>query len=382
MKIIVRRWSRERSVSVHLLTPAFSKDRIVTYWWGAILVCASYHDPSYHVPMKAVESSTACTGRIRIGVSACLLGQRVRYDGGHKRSDFVADTLSRFIDFVPVCPEVELGLGTPRRSLRLVRDADTTRLVENPAQGSTTNGPSDLTEAMRRFARKRVATLRKENLCGYILKKDSPSCGMERVKVYSSGGMPSRNGRGLFAEELMRMLPDLPVEEEGRLVDPRLRENFIERVFAYHDLRSFFSRNWRRADLIAFHTARKFQLLAHSRVEYDRLGRMVAQASGMSRGAIEREYSCGFMAALREIATPARHKNVLDHMAGHLKRMLDDAERRELRDLIEDYRRGLVPLIVPITLLRHHVRRHDVAYLKAQTYLEPHPRELMLRNHV
>jgi len=322
---------------------------------------------------------------IRIGVSACLLGQKVRYDGGHKRSDFIVDTLGPFVEFVPVCPEVEMGLGTPRRSLRLVGSAgsaESVQLIENPSRGRAESEPANFTAAMNDFARARVAALATEHLSGYVLKKDSPSCGMERVRVYGAGGMPIRNGRGLFAAELIRANPNLPVEEEGRLGDPRLRENFIERVFAYRDLRALFEGTWTIAELIAFHTAHKFQLLAHSRVVYDRLGRMVAESSRSDRAAIAADYIDGFMAALKEIATPARHRNVLDHMAGFLKKSLDDSERRELHDVIEDYRRGLIPLIVPITLLRHHVRRYDVAYLKLQTYLEPHPKELMLRNHV
>jgi uncharacterized protein YbgA (DUF1722 family)/uncharacterized protein YbbK (DUF523 family) len=319
---------------------------------------------------------------IRIGVSACLLGQKVRYDGGHKRSDFIVDTLGRFVEFVPVCPEVEMGLGTPRRSLRLVGARESVRLVENPPRNDAEAQPADYTHAMNEFARARVAALADENLSGYVLKKDSPSCGMERVRVYNSAGMPTRNGRGLFACELLRAYPNLPFEEEGRLADPRLRENFIERVFAYRDVRALFSRKWRNVDLIAFHTTRKFQILAHSRVAYERLGRMVAGISRTAREMLQSGYFDGFMSALKQPATPARHKNVLDHMAGYLKRLLDDAERRELHEVIEDYRRGLIPLIVPITLLRHHVRRRDIAYLKAQTYLEPHPKELMLRNHV
>ncbi len=318
---------------------------------------------------------------MRIGVSACLLGERVRFDGGHKRNDFLVQTLGPLVEWVPVCPEVEFGLGTPRRTLRLVADGEQTRLIENPARPGGEPG-SDYTEAMRAWARRRAAQLEHENLSGYVLKKDSPSCGMERVKLYRSGATPTRGGRGLFAQALMSANPNLPVEEEGRLMDPQLRENFIERVFAYRSLREFFG-NWRRTgDLIAFHAARKFQLLAHSPKAYEVLGALVAGAKGAARADLSRTYQEQFMAALRRPATTARHTNVLQHMAGYFKHTLDPASRQELQSVIADYRAGLVPLIVPITLIRHHVRRLDVAYLKAQVYLEPHPKELMLRNHV
>jgi uncharacterized protein YbgA (DUF1722 family)/uncharacterized protein YbbK (DUF523 family) len=326
---------------------------------------------------------------IKIGVSACLLGAAVRFNGGHKRDAFLTETFARHVEWVPVCPEVEIGLGVPRPSLRLVQRNGEVRLVEGPHAGSAASAASapDYTARMRAYAEKRVAHLIRENLSGYVLKKNSPSCGMERVKVYSAGGRPARNGRGLFAEALIRACPDLPVEEEGRLADPRLRENFIERVFAYRGLRSLFAGRWTLGSLVAFHTAHKFQLLSHSTQAYENLGRIVAGAGRKPRdrsrlGKLQRDYQHQFMAALRMMATPARNANVLQHMAGYFKDKLDGAAKRELQDLIADYRSGLVPLIVPVTLIRHYVRSFDIAYLKGQTYLEPHPKELMLRNHV
>jgi uncharacterized protein YbgA (DUF1722 family)/uncharacterized protein YbbK (DUF523 family) len=313
---------------------------------------------------------------IRIGVSTCLLGQRVRFDGGHKRDAFLVETFGQFVEWVPVCPEVEMGLSIPRETLRLVQDAKATRLVM-PKTGA------DYTEAMSRFAAGRVAALVKEDLCGYVLKKDSPSCGMERVRVYSArGGTPSKTGRGLFAETLLTVFPHLPVEEEGRLCDPRLRENFVERVFAYRRLRSLFASRWTIRDLITFHTVHKFQLLAHSPKAYERLGRLVAGAKKLPRQEVRTHYEAEFMEALRVLATPSRNVNVLLHIAGFFKDQLDGASRHELLSLIEDYRRKLVPLIVPLTLVRHHANRHDVSYLRGQVYLDPHPKELMLRNHV
>lgn len=314
---------------------------------------------------------------IRIGVSSCLLGAKVRFDGGHKRSDFLVDTLGSFVEFVPVCPEVEIGLGVPRETLRLLRDgtAKAIRLVANQTA-------IDHTNAMNSYAQRRVAALGREGLCGYILKKDSPSCGMERVRVYGSSGMPTRDGSGLFAAALMRRYPNLPVEEEGRLNDPHLRENFVERVFTYRRVRAFFSSRWTLAGLVRFHTAHKLTLMAHSPKAYGELGRFVADAKRMARDKVPERYESAFMEALKKLATSARHANVLQHMLGYLRPHLDQDSRDELVSLIEDYRRGLVPLIVPIALFRHYVRRFDVIYLRGQIYLDPHPKELMLRNHV
>jgi uncharacterized protein YbgA (DUF1722 family) len=227
-----------------------------------------------------------------------------------------------------------------------------------------------------------VRELQALELCGYVLKKNSPSCGLERVRVWGSGAAPTRDGRGLFAARLVERMPELPVEEEGRLQDPVLRENFVERLFAYRRLRALFAARWKLSDLIAFHTAHKLQLLAHSETDYRALGRLVAGARRLARAELAGRYREGFMRALRAPATRRRHTNVLQHCLGHLRERLPAGARSELAELIDDYRRGLVPLIVPITLLRHHVRQLDIPYLAGQHYLEPHPKELMLRNHV
>ena len=312
---------------------------------------------------------------IRIGISSCLLGQKVRFDGGHKRDAFLVDTFGAFVEWVPVCPEVELGLGTPRESLRLVRKDGLVHMVN-------TKSGRDITVEMRRWSRARVDELSKESLAGYVLKKDSPSCGMERVKVYGESGMAEKNGRGFFAEALMERFPRLPVEEEGRLSDPRLRDNFVERVFAYVRLRELFRARWTTGDLVRFHTAHKMALLAHSPQMYEELGRLVATAKTLTRGDVETRYRELFMDALAKMATARKHTNVLQHMLGHFKDLLDADEKQELLGSVEDYRLGLVPLVVPLTLIKHHVRRHKVAYLAGQVYLDPHPKELMLRNHV
>ena len=312
---------------------------------------------------------------VRVGISSCLLGQQVRYDGGHKRDQFLTDVLGACVEWVPVCPEMESGFGTPREAMRLERVKDAIRLV-------TVHTGQDLTDRMTHFAKKRVAQLSVEGLCGYVLKKDSPSCGVYRVKLYGSrGGPPARSGRGLFADALMQAYPNLPIEEEGRLSDARLRENFIERVFAYSRLRSLFE-SWSAGALVRFHTAHKLTLMAHSPEAYRQLGRLVAGVRDLARRDVRERYSTEFMSALAMMATPRRHVNVLHHITGYFKNILTGASKAELLATIEDYRQGLVPLIVPITLVRHYVRLHEVAYLAGQVYLAPHPKELMLRNHV
>jgi uncharacterized protein YbgA (DUF1722 family) len=269
---------------------------------------------------------------------------------------------------------VELGLGTPREPIRLERDGARVRLVA-PKSGA------DHTERMRRHATARVAELEKMELSGFILKKDSPSCGMERVRVWG-GKVPARDGRGAFAAVLLERLPLLPVEEEGRLHDAALRENFIERVFAYHRVRAHFAGRWTLGDLVRFHAREKLLLLAHDPEAYRKLGRVVARAKGVPRRVLADDYTKRYMEALARPATRGRHANVLQHMAGYFQELAAPGERRELQETIEDYRRGLVPLVVPVTLVKHHVRRHAIEYLAGQRYLDPHPKELMLRNHV
>lgn len=311
-----------------------------------------------------------------MGVSACLLGREVRYDGQHKRDEFVVDVLGPFVEFVPVCPELEVGMGVPREPVRLVGPSATPRMVAE-------RSGRDHTEAMVRFSEARAEELARLDLSGYVTKKDSPSCGMERVRVHSpKGGPPRRDGVGLFTRALMERLPLLPVEEEGRLHDPSLRESFVERIFAYARWKAAVADGMGRGDLVRFHTAHKLAVLAHSPAAYRRLGALVG---GMRKGPITRTlaaYGEGLMQALRVPATRGRHANVLQHMAGYFRDLLDAADRKELAGAVEDYAKGLLPLVVPLTLFRHHVRRHEVAYLAGQTYLDPDPKELMLRNRV
>jgi uncharacterized protein YbgA (DUF1722 family)/uncharacterized protein YbbK (DUF523 family) len=334
--------------------------------------------------------------RPRIGISACLLGEAVRYDAGHKRDAFLVETFGPHVEWVPVCPEVEAGFGTPRDPMRLIRSADSARARAGRTWAPASAGAGtravrliviktgeDVTDRLVSASAKRVRLLADADLSGYILKKDSPSCGMERVKVYpAGGGVGEKSGRGFFADALMARFPTLPVEEEGRLGDPRLRENFIERVFAFRRLRSLFDRRWSVGDLVLFHTAHKLTLMAHSPAAYQALGRLVATAGERSRAALAADYEHGFMSALQLIATPKRHANVLQHMLGYFKKSLDADARAELLGLIDEHRQGRVPLVVPMTLMKHHVRRQQVEYLAGQSYLDPHPRELSLRNHV
>jgi len=312
---------------------------------------------------------------VRIGVSSCLLGQKVRFDGGHKRDAFLVDTFGEFVEWVPVCPELEVGMGLPREAIRLVRSDAGIKLIG-------VKSATDHTESMTRYSVRRTEKLARENLDGYILKKDSPSCGMERVKIYDPNGSPSRTGRGLYAEALLARFPLLPVEEEGRLSDPRLRDNFIERVFAYRRLREMFVGRWTTGALVKFHTAHKLTLLAHSPAAYKALGQLVAHAASRPRAEVQAAYEETFMRGMGTMATPRKHVNVLQHMLGYFRDVLDADSRAELGQSIADYQKEILPLVVPITLFRHHVRRCGISYLAGQTYLEPHPKELMLRNHV
>ena len=326
------------------------------------------------------EAPLASDLPLRLGISHCLLGEPVRYDGGHKRNDFLVDVLGRHVEWVPVCPEVEAGFGTPRESMRLVDDVAEPRLM-------TVRAHHDHTDRMRRYTRKRLRDLQSLNLSGYVFKKDSPSCGTRHVRVYSRDGHLLGTGKGLFADAFQHMFPLTPIEEEGRLQDQGLRENFIERVFGYHRWQVL-NAGLTRGRLVAFHTAHKYLLLAHSQRHYRELGRFVANGVGTTpRGCpIDRElartYGQLFMEALAVKTTIRKHVNVLQHLAGHFKGALSDAARDELHAVMSDYQKGVVPLSVPVTLIRHYVRVLDVPYLRDQVYLAPHPKELMLRNHV
>lgn len=314
------------------------------------------------------------SARIRIGISSCLLGQEVRYDGGHKHNGYITESLGQFFEFVPYCPEVAIGLGIPRPPIRLVKS------THGPRARGVRDAALDVTDKLVAYADKVAPKL--HGLSGYILKNGSPSCGMQRVKVYGPQGMSVTTGVGLYAGTLMAQLPELPFEEEGRLMDPVLRENFIERVFVYHRWQQLTAQRLTAKALVEFHTRHKFIVLAHDEKRYRELGRLVATAGRSGMAELGRRYIQLLMQALKKPATRTRHANVLQHLFGFLKQNLSAADKRELLELIGAYRRGRVPLVVPITLLRHYLRRFPEPYLSAQHYLAPHPDELMLRNQI
>ncbi len=317
----------------------------------------------------------AMTDKIRLGISACLLGQQVRFDGGHKWDRFITDTLGKYVDIVPVCPEVECGLGIPREAMHLAGDPQSPRLV-------TVRSGVDHTERMLTWAQKRVAELAKEDLCGFIFKSDSPSSGMERVKVYGPSGSPTKTGVGLFARAFMEQFPLLPVEEEGRLHDPKLRENFIEAIFTLKRWREMLARDGSRGAVVDFHTRHKLLLRAHSLEHLRQLGKLVAQAAALPFPELCDRYQKILLEALGRKTTYKKNTDVLYHLMGYFKDDLSADEKQELREIIDLYHRNLVPLIVPVTLINHYVRKYDQAYLEEQWYLNPHPMELQLRNHV
>jgi len=317
-------------------------------------------------------------GPLRLGISSCLLGQNVRYDGGHKRNPFLMEVLGRYIEWVPVCPEVDIGLGTPRPPIRLERHSGSGVRLVMPDTGD------DLTERMTVYAEGKVDALRSERLAGYVLKSGSPSCGTERVRQYDDNGVPSRDGVGLFAEVLKRRWPGLPVEEEGRLHDPRLRENFITRTYARGRWLELEAAGLSMHGLASFHARHKYLLMSRDPEGARALGRLLGDAGG-SEEPIEQvaaAYESGFHRTLQRLPSIGRHTNVLQHLAGYVSDAIDDGDRAELGEAIHGYRSGLVPLIVPVVLLRHYVRRLEVDYLADQVYLQPHPHELMLLNHV
>lgn len=311
--------------------------------------------------------------KIKIGISSCLLGNKVRFDGGHKHDKYITGTLGTFFDFVPVCPEVECGLTIPRESMRLVGTPESPRLITNKSG-------TDHTEKMNHWAAGRVGQLAEENLCGFIFKSKSPSSGMERVKVYDKNNVPRAAGVGLFAQVFMERFPILPVEEEGRLHDIILRENFIESVFVYKRWRNTVF-DFTAKKLVDFHTSHKLLLRAHSEKHYRELGRIVAKAGTLDPEQLLASYQDNLMAAMRLKPTVKKHVNVLMHMMGHFKKQLTSDEKQELLEEIERFRNSHIPLIVPITLLNHYVRKYNETYLQQQYYLNPHPAELKLRNH-
>lgn len=313
--------------------------------------------------------------KLKIGISSCLLGHEVRYDGGHKYDAWIAKTLGYYAEYIVLCPEYECGLPIPREAMNLQGNKDDYRML-------TTKTGIDHTQRMLIWSAEAIAKLPADQLCGYILKSKSPSCGMERVKIYPlHGGAAGKTGVGIFARELLLAFPLLPIEEEGRLHDPTIRENFIERVFIMQRWHELLSRKVGAAEIIRFHSIHKYQIMAHSPQHYREMGKLVAEVKKHAMPDFLPMYLKLLMTATQRHATPSKHQNVLLHLLGYFKPDLDSFEKQELIQLITQYKDGLIPLIVPITLINHYVRKYDKEYLADQVYLQPHPMELKLRNH-
>ena len=309
---------------------------------------------------------------ITLGISSCLLGNQVRHDGGHKRNIYATTILADYFTFRPFCPELAVGLGVPRPTIRLTRSDSGIRLT------GSDDPTLDVTDAMKQWSQSTVQGM--QDLSGFILKNNSPSCGMERVRVYDGNGVPARDGIGLFADSLMQAMPWLPVEEEGRLNDPVLRENFIERVFVYFRWQRMMASGLSVSALMEFHQRHKFILLAHNEEEYRELGPLIASVNKANLHNVSEEYLLRIMTCLKSRATRKRHSNVLMHVMGFLKNKIDSDDKQEMIEVMDNYRHGKVPLIVPITLMRHHLRRYPDEYITSQYYMAPYPEELMLRN--
>lgn len=322
--------------------------------------------------MKPITASKSNDQSPLVAISSCLLGQNVRFDGGHKRDNWLINDLGRYVDYHPICPEVGIGLGIPRSPIRLAGSVDNMRAVG-------VKDPSlDVTERLQEFARQTVTQI--DHVSGYVLKSKSPSCGMERVKLYGDKGMSASHGVGIHANVILALLPNLPVEEEGRLHDPVLRENFVNRIFTYQRWQQLRQSSISAKSLIEFHTRHKYMIMAHSQAAYQRLGRMLSDLKVQDLTAVADLYEVELMAALARRAGRQRHVNALQHMQGYLKKQLDGGDKQELTESIEAYSRGEIPLIVPVFLLRHHFRRNPDPYIAGQWYLQPYPDELGLRN--
>lgn len=313
--------------------------------------------------------------KVRIGISSCLMGNPVRWNKGHKLDRFLTGTLGQFVEYVPVCPEVEAGFGVPRESVRLVGDPENPRMI-------TFKTKRDLTDQMTNWAKKRVKELEKEDLCGFIFKSDSPSSGMIRVKVYSDKGMPRKVGVGMFARAFMDHFPRIPVEDDGRLHNPAIRENYIERIFTLKRWRDIAGGSPKMGKLVDFHSRNKLLLLSHSQKHYRLMGKLVANEKKIAPEILFDQYEQELLAALDLKTTAKKNLNVLLHLMGYFKKQLSADEKQELLEVFEQYRKGLVPILVPLTLINHYVRKYDQPYLKTQTYLNPHPLELKLRTSV
>lgn len=308
-----------------------------------------------------------------LGISACLLGQPVRFDGGHKKNQYILHALAKHIDFVSTCPELEAGFGLPRPTMQLRQINNETRLVYSKYP------ETDVTLQMRDFAEQKVHEL--SEVDGFIFKKDSPSCGVFRVPiVMHKDGMREKSGVGIFADSFQKLYPLIPVEEEGRLNDAALCENFFERVYAYRRWKAITQDENSVQDLIEFHSRHKFMLMARGSEYYQELGRMVAGTTAKDLAERRERYITRFMQVMKIISRPGRHVNVLQHIMGYLKQKLSADDKQELLAVFESYKEKQTPLITPLTLLRHHLRVNPQQYIAKQHYLDPFPEQLALRS--
>jgi uncharacterized protein YbgA (DUF1722 family)/uncharacterized protein YbbK (DUF523 family) len=307
--------------------------------------------------------------KIPVGISSCLIGQTVRYDGGHKLDAYITGTLGKYFEFHPFCPEVAIGMGTPRPAIQLVRFGKDIRSV------GSKNQEWDVTAPLIDYADQEKSA--HSVLCGYILKKDSPSCGMERVKVYDSNH-PQKTGIGIYAGRMMANNPLLPVEEEGRLGDPKLRENFIRRIYIFHRWKKLMAEGLSPAKLTRFHARHKLIIMSHA--NYADLGKLLAGVNKKNVEEIANTYISQLMKILKKPPSRNNHVNVLQHIQGYLKKCLHADDKAELSELINSYRRGDIPLIVPLTLLKHHFRKNPDPYIEDSYYMNPYPAELKLIN--
>jgi len=324
---------------------------------------------------KALPPAVTVHKPIRIGISSCLLGDRVRYDGGHKQDHFLTDVMGPHVEWVAVCPEFEIGLGVPREPIELERKSGEIRLVSIETR-------ADHTKTMQRWAKRRLDELHRENLSGYILKSRSPSCGIGRVPIYLENGAREGNGRGLFASGLLESFENLPVEDEARLATPMHRENFIERVFAYRRLRQLFDGRWKNRDVAEFHVQHELLLMAHSPRLSREIGRVVDQIANYPRKEFRQHYESLFMQAMKSATNRRRHAKVLRHIADSFAEQLDPAQTNELGRIIEGYSQGLEPLSTLLASIRILARRFGIHYLEEQVYLNPRPEEAALRDRV
>ncbi|WP_343988145.1 DUF523 and DUF1722 domain-containing protein [Kangiella japonica] len=313
--------------------------------------------------------------KIPIAISSCLLGNKVRFDGGHKQSKYCLDTLNDWFEYQPICPEMGIGMPAPRPPIRLIDDEGDIRVVQVDDQSF------DVTDELKAYAENKLPEL--DDICGYIVIRNSPSCGMERVKVYHKNGNPAgKSDRGVYIKEIMKSRPELPVEEEGRLQDVKLRENFITRVFAYQDLKDSVKDKPSVDALVKFHSRYKYLVMAHNYADYKKLGQLVANNDGLELSVLIANYELALMECLKKIANPKSHSNVLYHILGYLKEDLQPEAKKELVNVIEQYRNGSLTLIAPVTLLNHYIKQYGNDYIAQQAYLNPHPIELGLRNYI